>query len=306
MTDDTNALARALLGHNDPFGLTSARSNPFEAPRASSPSLADLATPSDASNPFGSYTNTLTPFLQPSTPSVLGTLPYSPAPRLPVAPPKFAPVPEVKRKVYFAFSFDDVMRVNNVRQTGKIGRRESPNPRQFSDRSMWEKRDIKNEDNLKNLMRRAMEYSSVVCVLIGTETWRSRWVKYEIARSVIDRKGLLAVHLNSIDHHMRKAPDRLGLSPLHMIGIHRDQSGSFYLCERHPAAPAGTTGELGWEWRYYEDFTGAVAKPAYMPAMNVGSVLPLSVAVPEYDMVGNEGFKRIGAWIDAAASAVGR
>ena len=38
------------------------------------------------------------------------------------------PLLQVKRKVYFAFDFDDVIRVNNARQIGKIGSREQRNP----------------------------------------------------------------------------------------------------------------------------------------------------------------------------------
>src|SRR5215472_11148772 len=147
--------------------------------------------------------------LAPSTPlstlasgraqSLVNMLPVVP----PVAPTANALVALVKRKVYFAFDFDDLIRVNNVRQVGKIGSCEQKNPRSFYDRSIWESRDIKNEENLKALMRNAVRYSSAVCVLIGTKTWQSRWVKYEIARAVIEQRGLLAVHLNGINHHQR-------------------------------------------------------------------------------------------------------
>lgn len=52
------------------------------------------------------------------------------APPLPRSPAPTA-IPEVKRKVYFAFTFSDILRVNNVRQIGKIGPRESRNARTF-------------------------------------------------------------------------------------------------------------------------------------------------------------------------------
>lgn len=41
-----------------------------------------------------------------------------------------------KRKVYFAFRYKDIMRVNNVRQSGRIGFDEEKNPRDFYDRSI--------------------------------------------------------------------------------------------------------------------------------------------------------------------------
>jgi hypothetical protein len=96
---------------------------------------------------------------------------------------------QTKRNVYFAFRFKDIMRVNNVRQSGKIGQDEQRNPRDFYDHSMWEKSSSTEPEMLKRLMREGVEHSSVVCVLNCTDTWESRWVKYEIARAVVDKKG---------------------------------------------------------------------------------------------------------------------
>ena len=138
-----------------------------------------------------------------------GPLAYPP-PALPLPPrePRAGPtaIPEVKRKVYFAFTYSDILRVNNVRQIGKIGPRESRNARTFFDRSLWERRSLKNDEGLKNLMRNGVKYSSAVCVLIGTDTWESRWVKYEISRAIVDGRGLFSVDINGLNHHVRRAP----------------------------------------------------------------------------------------------------
>lgn len=198
------------------------------------------------------------------------------------------------------------MRVNNVRQIGKIGPREQQNPRTFYDRSIWESRNIKNEENLKNLMRRGVQFSSAVCVLIGTNTWRSRWAKYEIARAVIDGRGLLAVHLNSINHHTRKTPDAYGINPLHFMGIYHSSNGRYYLYEKHVVVTNAAAAELGFEWRPYVDFTDPVPLPRYIPRVDVERVMPLSVYAREYDMKREDGFNNIGAWIDTAAAQVGR
>jgi hypothetical protein len=207
--------------------------------------------------------------------------------------------------VYFAFDFDDLIRVNNVRQIGKIEPRERKNPRTFSDRSIWESRNIKNEENLKNLMRQGVRYSSVVCVLVGTNTWCSRWAKYEVARAIIDERGLLAVHINSIDHNIRKTTDKPGISPLHVMGIFHAANGDHYLYEKHVVLTSAATAELGYEWRPYEDFADPVPLPPYIPSPAVGYVIPLSIYTREYDM-GHDGFKNIGLWIDAAAVEAGR
>jgi hypothetical protein len=135
-------------------------------------SLADLAFPNvfgpRTAIPLSGQTN---PFdFRPPPPAISQT-------RLGSITPAPAAIPEVKRKVYFAFTFSDILRVNNVRQIGKIGPRESRNARTFFDRSIWERRSIRNDEGLKNLMRNGVKHSSAVCVLIGTDTWDSRWVK---------------------------------------------------------------------------------------------------------------------------------
>ena len=222
-----------------------------------------------------------------------------------------APVvrPEVIRKAYFAFSFSDIIRVNNVRQTGKLKPREAPNVRDtelgrtFKDQSIWERRSIKTDEGLKALMRRGVMYSSVVCVLIGSHTWKSRWVKYEIARAIIDGRGVFGIHLNNLNHHQRKAPDVLGHTPLMTMGVYHDANGKFYIYER--VVDAAANGELTWDWQPYEDFTDPVRMPKFISAIGVGRVMPLAWVAREYDWVNDNGAVNIGGWIDLTAKDAG-
>ncbi len=230
-----------------------------------------------------------------------------PVPRLPTTTqPAPVAIPEVKRKVYFAFSFGDIVRVNNVRQVGKVGQRESRNARSFYDRSIWERRSIRNDEGLKNLMRNGVKNSSAVCVLIGTDTWDSRWVKYEIARAVIDGRGLFSIHINSLNHHARRVPDLLGYNPLNLMGVYRDLNGKFYLWEKCVAIKNVETGELGWVWQAYDDYTDPIPLPRYITDISIHHVMPLSRVTQQYDFIMHAGAKNLGAWIDAAASQVGR
>jgi hypothetical protein len=157
-----------------------------------------MAGINDSSNPFPSYPFTLS--------SLLGGMPTI-----------------QKRKAYFAFHFDDIMRVNNVRQAWKIDHPDAPLMRSFYDSSLWEKRQIEGPESLKNLIREGVEYTSAVCVLVGSDTWSRRWVRYEIARAVIDERGLLAVHLNNIRHHVRRQPDACGRNPLTFMAVGKVQ-----------------------------------------------------------------------------------
>ncbi len=212
----------------------------------------------------------------------------------------------VKRSVYFAFEFDDVMRVNNVRNAWKIDHPDSDSMRSFRDRSIWEASQREGDETLKRLMREAVQNTSAVCVLVGSQTWSSCWVRYEIARSVIDNRGLLAVHINGLNHHQRRRPDLLGFNPLSMLGVCKSHDGKFYLYEQQHVVINVLTGEKEWQWRRYNDHTHPVTLRPYLLDPGVGYVRSLSEGAGLYDFVAGEGHKNIGAWIDRAAKDVGR
>lgn len=212
----------------------------------------------------------------------------------------------VKRKAYFAFHFDDVMRVNNVRNAWKITHPDSLLMRSFQDSSLWESKKLQGDDALKTLIRDGVQYTSAVCVLVGTETWSRRWVKYEIARSVVDGRGLLAVHINSLNHHQRRVPDALGYNPLHLLGIYKNQQNQFYIYEKKFILTNALTNQGEWQWHPYSDYTQSVSLPRYLAAPDAGYIRPLSAGTAEHNYVLNDGHKNIGGWIDRAAQAVGR
>jgi hypothetical protein len=211
-----------------------------------------------------------------------------------------------KRKVYFAFRFKDIMRVNNVRQSGKIGQDEEKNPRDFYDRSIWEQRSITDPDSLKRLMREGVEHSSVVCVLVGTETWGSRWVKYEIARAIVDRRGLVAVGINGLLHVGTKTTHPPGFNPFDVMGVYEGGNGNFYLAEKRWVPTATNPSVYEWRWFKYDDYTSPVSLPPYLKAKTSNNVSSLSEGAQLYDYVQNSGYQNLGVWIDAAAIRVGR
>lgn len=207
----------------------------------------------------------------------------------------------VKRRAYFAFHFDDVMRVNNVRNAWKIDHPDAPNMRSFQDSSLWETRKLENEDTLKRLMREGVQYTSAVCVLAGKDTWSRRWVRYEIARAVIDNRGLLTVHLNGLRHHQTRMPDGNGMNPLHFMGVGKLPAMN------HLSPPRYALFEFhSGSWNRYQDHLAVVDLPSYLPDPAPGHVSRLSFGAAEYDYATQNGNTNIGAWIDAAAQAVGR
>ncbi len=135
------------------------------------------------SNPFGGFGS-------PSRyrrPSLIGGL-----------APFGVPSVSTKRRTFFSFHYDDVMRVNAVRNAFKVYNPGTIYQPTFYDSSLWERRKLEGPEAIKRLIREGVDYTSVVAVLVGFNTWSRRWVRYEIARSVIDGKGLLAIHINGI------------------------------------------------------------------------------------------------------------
>jgi hypothetical protein len=215
------------------------------------------------------------------------------------------PSKTTKRKAFFSFNFEDVMRVNNVRQAWKIDHPDSIMFRSFYDSSLWESKKLEGEESIKKLIREGVEYSSAVCVLVGSDTWQRRWVRYEIARSVVDRKGLLAVHINGLRHHVRRAADVLGPNPLEYMGVGKTNSGSLVLYEKILTTNQWT-GAWEYVWQLYSDYMSAVPLPKYLSEPLVGYIHPLSMGAMTYDYCVQLGHKNIGSWIDRAATAVDR
>jgi MTH538 TIR-like domain (DUF1863) len=215
--------------------------------------------------------------------------------------------PATKRRVYFAFHFDDVMRVNNVMR-GRSTIQTTRSIGASKNSSLWERRQIEGDDAVKRLIREGVQYTSVVCVLAGSETWSRRWVRYEIARAVIDGRGLLTIHINSINHHRTSAPSPRGSNPLDYVAVGKIANNAFaatryFLFERRSVFRFG---QYQWEWQRYEDYTEPVDLPRWLADPAPGWIMPLSHNAGEHDYIQQLGHKNLGAWIDAAAVQAGR
>ena len=102
------------------------------------------------------------------------------------------------RRTFFSFHYvPDVWRAWNVRNSWVV-RPEDVEDRGFFDSSVFEASKKTSDAALKNFLRDGMDNTSVTCVLAGTDTWKRRWVRYEIARSIIRGNGLLTVYIHGV------------------------------------------------------------------------------------------------------------
>ncbi|MFH0834539.1 MAG: TIR domain-containing protein [Patescibacteria group bacterium] len=114
------------------------------------------------------------------------------------------------RKVFFSFHYSrDHWRVSQVRNSNIVGWDKSP----FYDAADWEKIKKQGDDAIKRWIENQLIGTSVTVVLIGRETSKRRWVKYEIKRSIELGKGLIGIDISKIKDQNENL-DETGENPL--------------------------------------------------------------------------------------------
>lgn len=95
--------------------------------------------------------------------------------------------------VFYSFHFDnDVMRVQMVRNMGMIDGNEPVS------KNDWETVKRSGDAAIERWIDSNMSYKRCVVVLIGKETHRRPWVKYEIEKAWRDGRGLLGIHIHNL------------------------------------------------------------------------------------------------------------
>lgn len=118
------------------------------------------------------------------------------------------------RHVYSSFHYADVWRANVVRNSSTV--QAVGTEVGFYDHSLWEKAKTQGNAAIKKLIDDGMAGAGVTIVLVGSETYRRKWVLYEVEKSHTDRMGLLAIHINSI-RDQSGLTKQLGPNPLDYV-----------------------------------------------------------------------------------------
>lgn len=191
------------------------------------------------------------------------------------------------RKAFFSFHYQDVIdfRANVVRQhwLTKPDREAAG----FFDSSIWGNAKLSGDIGIKRVINSGLAGTSVTCILIGSNTYARRWVRYEIMSSFRKGNRIIAIHINSI-----RGRDQLtkasGPNPLKYLGVTYSESGL-----------TATLREWdGKAWRDYMEIDGAAsyqtgwAQPQYR-----GKGFTLATWYREYDWVVNDGYRNFSTWI---------
>lgn len=200
-----------------------------------------------------------------------------------------------KRRVFFSFHYqNDIWQVNQVRNSWRFQNEATREAEGFFDASLWESSQRRSPDSLKELIRSGMENTSVTAVLVGSATFQRRWVRYEIARSIIKGNGLIGVQIHLLRDRLGNTSNQ-GPSPFDSMGLYRAADGRVMLAEQE-----------GQKWVAYTDNTHALTLPSTWAAPRDNKVVRLSTYVPTFCYVRNSGQSSFSSWVANVAATVGR
>jgi len=114
------------------------------------------------------------------------------------------------RRVFFSFKYKDVSRAMVVRNSWVTQGKESAG---FIDAADFEDLNRKGDTAIRNWIDDQLKGTSVTVVLVGERTCDSRWVKYEIEKSIKVGNGLLGIDISKIRDLQGNISERCGRIP---------------------------------------------------------------------------------------------
>ena len=114
------------------------------------------------------------------------------------------------RKVFFSFKYKDVSKAMVVRNSWITQGKEAAG---FIDAADFEELERQGDPAIKNWIDKQLNGTSVTVVLVGAKTCNSRWVKYEIEKSIEIGNGLLGIDVSKIKDLQGNTSERCGKIP---------------------------------------------------------------------------------------------
>lgn len=186
------------------------------------------------------------------------------------------------KRVYFAFHYQDVIdfRANVVRNHNAI---QGADKMGYFDASIWEESKRSGDLSLKRLINGSLDNTSVTTVLIGSETYARRWVRYEIVKSVERGNVVMGIHVNGIPGRNRQTKAN-GRNPFDYLGLQLSDDGRM-------ARPTVWDGQ---RFVWYSDV--APFSPPWS-GMQRGIHYQLSRVYRVYDWITDRGYENFGRWV---------
>lgn len=198
----------------------------------------------------------------------------------------------MSRSVYFSFHYQDVIdfRANVVRNSGKFRQKGA----KFRDSSIWEESEEKQIKKIKSLIDDELKRSSVTCVLIGSDTYSRRFVRYELIKSFEMKKGQVGVGINWIKGKDGNTKFWPGENPFNYLALKVSKDGkTIDFFEKKDRS-----------WIAFKDLQ--TIKNSHFKENNFGSEFRLSEFYKQYSYDWDNGKVHFPSWIEEAAKNIGR
>jgi hypothetical protein len=114
------------------------------------------------------------------------------------------------RRVFFSFKYEDVSRAMVVRNSWVT---QGTVAAGFIDKADFEAVKKQGDAAIKKWIDNQLEGTSVTVVLVGEKTCSSRWVKYEIEKSIERGNGLIGIDVSKIKDLQGNTSERCGRIP---------------------------------------------------------------------------------------------
>ena len=114
------------------------------------------------------------------------------------------------RKVFFSFEYSDIWRAMIVRNSWVTQERKAVD---FIDAADFETIKRQGEQAIKRWIDNQLKGTSVTVVLVGQHTCSSRWVEYEIDKSIEVGNGLLGIDISKIEDRWGSTSELCGRIP---------------------------------------------------------------------------------------------
>jgi len=197
------------------------------------------------------------------------------------------------RTVYFAFHYQrDIMRAQVVKQHHVT--KGNYTAAGFFDGSLEEKAKKQGDEIVRRMIDSGLGGASLLCVLIGKETYTRRWVDYEIFESIELGMGVLGIRIHQVSS-LSVGADQAGPNPFDFLGYGRNSNnpGKLYPMVKY---------ESDWKDALYQlPITEATA-----PYLAGRDKPVLSSIFSVYDWISDNGYSNFATWVEAAARDAGR
>ena len=114
------------------------------------------------------------------------------------------------RRVYFSYDHDgDMGRADQIRSSNAVA---NPDMEGFFGPAEYAEAAKQGQKAIQDLIERHLQNTSVTVVLIGADTAKDPWVKYEIDRSIEQKNGLFGIYIGHLRDVNGRTPTQ-GLKP---------------------------------------------------------------------------------------------